>query len=495
VDVHVLDETGQPIPAGQKGELYVSGQALALGYWQQPVVTAVSFVGRGDGLRMYRTGDVGWVRADGVVEYVGRRDRQVKVSGHRVELEGVEAILATAPGVQGGSVRCVAGLSGQPRLIAWYKGPARPDEVRAYLASRLPAWSLPVLETVAHLPTLASGKIDGEALELRGAADGRLQAIWSSVLGQPVEASTHFFEAGGTSLLAMQVIHEVETSTGVRLPMAAFLTAPTLAQQSRLMEEAIEDLVVVPVRKSGTRRPLFLVHGIGWDVVGFWPLAQHLGTDQPVYAFQPHHVPSRVKTIPELAAFYLKHLRQVQPEGPYRVGGLSMGGLVAYEMAQQLIRQGQSVDMVLLLETWIPATMVPETPWHWIKRNLRDLGDVPARQRWNYLRKKAAVRADRAQNPDTAPPTPLLPPFLRSMEELANLLNNYDVEPYEGRTLLVRNAELPACLEGCHWLKWDQYITPPPSVFVTEGRHAHCIRMPAAAAVGCFIRQSLELLP
>ncbi|WP_423832811.1 non-ribosomal peptide synthetase [Streptomyces manipurensis] len=254
---YVLDEQLVPVPAGTEGELYLGGPAVARGYRGRPGLTASRFLPdpfQGGGTRMYRTGDVVVRRADGALEYRGRRDDQVKVRGHRIELGEVERVAAELPEVV--AAACCPLTTGQTLGLAVVAAPgAEPAELAARVVERcrkqLPAAAVPAtVRVLERIPTLTTGKADREALALAlaapetpaGAADGTgdagvsaservVMTVWAEVLGTRVAGTdADFFELGGHSLAAARVVSELRRSTGLRVGLGALLARPTVAE-------------------------------------------------------------------------------------------------------------------------------------------------------------------------------------------------------------------------------------------------------------------------
>jgi amino acid adenylation domain-containing protein len=381
--VYLLDPDLNPVPMGAVGELYIGGDGLARGYLNRPELTAEKFVANPfvAGTRMYRTGDVARYLESGDIEFLGRMDQQVKIRGFRIELGEIEAVLEEQAGVRQAVVVAGREEGGEKRLVAYYvvgageKGPQK-SELRRGLKARLAEYMIPsVFVRMEALPLTANGKVDRKALPEAGreeeegegegyvgAQDGlqrELGKIWEGVLGRgPIGIRDNFFDLGGHSLLAVRVMNRVEQAFGKRLPVATLFQAPTVEQLAGLLLQEgwtppWSSLVVI--QAGGTNPPFFCVHGIGGGVLGFRDLARRLGAEQPVYGLQAQGLDGKRpchRRVEEMAAHYLSEIRSVQSEGPYYLGGLSFGGAVAFEMAQQLRAQGQEVGLVALFDTF-----------------------------------------------------------------------------------------------------------------------------------------------
>ncbi|MEU4570431.1 amino acid adenylation domain-containing protein [Micromonospora sp. NPDC023956] len=375
--LRVLDDAGRPVPPGVPGELHVCGPNVAHGYLGRPALTAQRFVvdptGHGD--RMYRTGDRVRLLPDGRLDFLGRTDDQVKHRGYRIELGEIEAALREHPAVPEAAVALHPDDTGG-RLVAYLVDPgAAWPEIRAWLADRLPGHLVPAAAVpIPRLPLTASGKVDRRALPAppRPAAPtavhddltATLLGLFEEVLGvDGVGVDDNFFDRGGHSLLAAHLVGRLEAVTGSRLPLAVLFERATPAGLADALRHADRYVhrSLVPIRPEGSRPPLFLVHPSGGNVLCYQPLTRYLHADQPLYGLQAHglgpgHEPDR--TVPEMAARYLAQLRALVPHGPYRIGGWSFGGLVAFEMAAQLTRQGERVDLLALID----ADLTEEAP-------------------------------------------------------------------------------------------------------------------------------------
>jgi amino acid adenylation domain-containing protein len=389
----VLDGLGQPVPIGVPGELHLAGRGLTRGYLGRPALTADRF--RPDpfapdpGGRLYRTGDLARWLPDGTLEFLGRADGQVKLRGVRIEVGEVEAALAGHPAVAECAVVLREGNSGDrgnpgERFMAAFvvlgDGGAGADlvrELRDHLRTRLPETMVPsrflILESLPLSPT---GKVDRGALERldlsldeasgrvepRDVIELELARIWADVLEIPrVGVRDNFFDLGGHSLLAVRLMARVQQRFGREIPLAALFHDGTVEQMAALLRREAEvdtadgpPSCLVPIRPDGGAPPFYCVHPAGGDVLGYAALARHLGPGQPVFGLQARGLSGAgepLETIPDMAALYADEIRRVQPEGPYRLGGWSLGGLVAFEMARRLRDQGEDVALLAILDS------------------------------------------------------------------------------------------------------------------------------------------------
>jgi len=382
--VYLLDEILQPVPIGVPGELHLAGDGLARGYFNLPELTATAFIpdpfNANTAGRLYRTGDLARYMADGKIEYLVRIDNQVKIRGFRIELGEIEAVLR-----EHRSVQDVAVVQRLGKLIAYIVPSAKPIEVgklwrdlRALVSSKLPDYMLPaVFVELDGLPLTTNGKLDRRALPTpdetrpdleqpyvgpRDQLEEQLVAMWANVLQlKSVGIRDNFFELGGNSLLAARLFAQIENRLGKHLPLATLFQFPTIEQLANFLRDSDTSKPwssLVAIQPEGSRPPLFCVHAAGANVLIYRPLSRHLGRDQPVYALQAPGLDGRTSpftSVEEMAALYLKEIRTFQSQGPYYLLGASFGGLVIYEMAQQLLAAGQEVALLAMLNTNCPV--------------------------------------------------------------------------------------------------------------------------------------------
>ena len=377
--VYVLDLSLQPIPIGVEGELYIGGAGLARGYLNRPELTAERFIVNpfGPG-RLYRTGDRACWRHDGNLEYLGRLDDQVKLRGFRIELGEIETVLSSHPAVQACVVTLREDCPGDPRLVAYMVAHEPDADLRGFLQARLPNYMVPgVFVSLDTLPLTPNGKVDRKALPApnqqrlgapfsypRSPIERQLVQIWEEILRvYPVGIADDFFVLGGHSLLAVRLLACVNHTFGTALPLRTLFTHPTVAQMSTVLDPAMATVLhtsVVAIQPRGSRPAIFCCPGAGGAVVYFHALAQALGFEQPVYGLEargldgiaPPHT-----TVESAAAYQVEALLQQQPTGPYILLGHSFGGLMAFAIAQELLRTGAEIRALIILDG-----LAPETP-------------------------------------------------------------------------------------------------------------------------------------
>ncbi|WTL34040.1 amino acid adenylation domain-containing protein [Nocardia sp. NBC_01503] len=397
----VLDSRLNPVPPGVAGELYLAGGALARGYRNRAGLSSERFVANpwgAPGSRMYRTGDVVRWYADAderggntalpdtkwELDYVGRSDFQVKIRGFRIELGEIDAVLGSHPDVDFAVTVGRKNHTGTTVLVSYVLGKALdPEALQSYAAQSLPPHMVPAAVVVLdELPLTPVGKLDRKALpepvlrqrEYRAPAtplEETIAATFAEVLGvDQVSVDEDFFAIGGNSLLATQIVSKLRKVSGAQVMVAWFFTDPTvtgLAERIRLDLESKHDYdsaadaalaVVLPIRATGDRTPLFCAPpmvGMSWCYAG---LAGYLPADQPLYGLQSPALTEAdyaPDSLEEVARRYVEAMRGVQPHGPYRVLGYSLGGILAHAIATELQAAGEQVDVLANLDAYPDA--------------------------------------------------------------------------------------------------------------------------------------------
>jgi amino acid adenylation domain-containing protein len=404
IQLYILDKAMQPVPIGVPGELYIGGVGVARGYFNRPELTAEKFIcdpfsGR-KGARLFRTGDLSRYLPDGTIEFLGRNDTQVKLRGFRLELGEVEAVLISSPAIQQAVCIVRKDHANDQRLFAYivtdqdHKHEHLEKILRQYLHEHLPAYMIPQhFVFLDALPLTPNGKLDRQALPTpewthsvrekyvapQTTLEAQIATIWQDLLRiDKVGIYDNFFELGGHSLLAAHATNKLQKICPVNVSLVQFFSASTLAELAQMIEQASQTIgkgkkasptiepsplfplqettgSLVAIQPSGSKSPFFCVHEASGNVLSFYHVASYLPKDQPFYGFQSRGIDGKHEPftkIEDMASYYLELLSTVQPEGPYFLGGWSMGATVALDMAQRLQKQGQQVALLVSFDGW-----------------------------------------------------------------------------------------------------------------------------------------------
>jgi amino acid adenylation domain-containing protein len=484
--VYILDKGMNLVPRGAVGELYIGGDGLARGYLHREELTRERFVHSPfkRGALIYRTGDLARWLPDGTLECLGRADSQVKIRSHRIELGEIEIALSAHEAVEQCMVVAREDQPGNKVLAAYFvprsqSTPPATGDLRAHLKKSLPEYMIPsAFVCMERLPLTPNGKIDRKALPkpeggrahavlnsvaARDALDQMLLQIWSKVLGvKRLGLRDNFFDLGGHSLAAVQVMAEVKNLTGKTVPLATLFRASTVeALADILRQDGWKPLwsSLVPIRPQGTKAPLFLVHGAEGNVLLYRQMTQYLDPEQPVYGLQSQGLKGNAEfatTFPEMAAAYIKEIRTVQPHGPYHLGGYCLGGVIALEIARQLTDAGEEVGNVMMLESYnLRSVSLKNFRFQAPIRCLQNIWFHAANffalrpaERWKFLQEKIDIATGRIgirlkavlhslRNLGSAG-TQDDYPHLRVKRANDDANWHYEPQPYDGRVTVIR---------------------------------------------------------
>ena len=374
-EIVIVNEHGAQVGTRDAGEICVRSRYLSPGYWKNPEVTKPVFeLDPGDSeVQLYRTGDVGYFDEDDCLFHLGRKGLRVKIRGSRVELEEIEAALRQHSAIRDVVVDTLKDDVEAQRLIAYVvlaEGQTPTvTELRDDLGRSLPPYMIPSsFVFLSSLPLTPNGKIDRRSLPKpdgsrpdlksrymapRTADEEQLVEIWSKVLSiEPVGLRDNFFDLGGNSLFAAILVGQINRALKANLTISGFYQAPTIEQLVRVLRQELTTFSwssLFPIQLRGVKNPFFWIHGQASDGV----LPGYLGVDQPVYGMTHQCAdgkPALYQTVEAIAAHYLDEIRTVRARGPYLLGGYCFGGVVAFEMAQQLIEQNEVAPLVVLLD-------------------------------------------------------------------------------------------------------------------------------------------------
>jgi len=486
--IYILEPDLQPAPIGLPGEIWIGGSGVVRGYLNRPELTAERFIPdpfrKTSRDRIYRTGDLARYRPDGSIVFLGRIDHQVKIRGYRIELTEIEAVLGQQPSVRESAVVAREFSPGDQRVIAYVvlQPGVAPDSrvIRDFLKDQLPDYMIPAAFVfLESLPKTPNAKIDRGALPApnevpaeaplayigpRTPVEEALAKIWAELLAvEKVGVNDNFFELGGHSLLAVKLFSEIEKRFGKRLALSTLFQAPTIEALAAAIQQKSEAparrFSLVPIQPDGSRAPLFCVHGGPGNVLFYRDLARQLGTDYPLYGLQSRGLDGKgsyLTRVEDMAAYYLSEMRGLQPAGPYYLGGYCMGGAVAYEMAQRLVQEGQTIGALILFDTYNHNGIIQprsarekvayirqKTYFHW--KNLAQL-NLPARTA--YISEKLRVARHRetarlllklsnlCRKMYSRKAETKVKPFLEDVNEQAGYA--YTPMPYPGRVILFK---------------------------------------------------------
>ena len=540
---YVLDAELEPVPIGVAGELYLGGEGLARGYMGDASMTAERFVpdpfGGEPGARLYRTGDIVRLLADGAIEFIGRADNQIKLRGFRIELGEIEAAISSFSTVAEVAVVVRDDEHAGRRLVAYFTAyggaTVTTDELRGYLQERLPEYMVPSLYVpLDTLPLTPNGKVDRRALPPPSEAAGdiqadperefvaprddlerRLTAIWEEVLGvKPIGIRDNFFNLGGHSLLAVRLFAQVEKQFGRALPLVTLFRSPTVEDLAAALrgEEAAAAAAwssLVPIRPEGAKPPFFYVHGGGGNILPLRNLTPYLDADQPYYGLQSQGLDGKTEpftTIEEMAAHYIKEMQTLQPDGPYLIGGFCYGGTVAFEMAQQLRAQGKEVALVAIVDAGVLQPTLSQAkltvvgnhllhPLGKVEQKLRDIRDAGwknyARARARRLRESVRARVQFALDRHRAAVDPLILTSNRVRRANIEALKRYRPRVYPGRVTLfwATGSNVASAYKR---LGWSDMAAEGLEVYLVPGKHLQIGEEPYVKVLGEKLTQCIN---
>ncbi len=462
--VYLLSEIGEPVAEGRIGEIYIGGGGVGRGYRNLPDLTDRNFLpdpfASESGARMYRTGDLGVRRPDGEIEFRGRLDRQTKIRGQRVELDEIGSILYQHPSVDYATAITNVSREGENQLVAYVlpKGNASVPTVRElqeFLLRSLPDYMIPtIFVRLRALPMSSNGKIDLSLLAQPAEADHlpsepanspsspleeKLLAMIRGILeNDEVSPTDSFFLMGGHSLLGMQLLMRLRNTFGVDLTLRQLFEGPTVERLALLVETKIEakrlaasmrpslPAGVLALQPEGTRDNIFWIYYLSAE------LSKALGDDQPLLFVVPTEADlvslGDKPTLEGFAACLVRKILAAQPEGPYTIGGLCLGGILAYEIAFQLRTAGHQVSLVVVVDSPNPSY-------------LQSCDSLTSKVRYLAYALKRTVRLGLRVSLFHLRQHLAKPPAMKIALQAAALA--YKPEQYEGKVLLVLASERP----------------------------------------------------
>ncbi|BBD64384.1 amino acid adenylation domain-containing protein [Nostoc commune NIES-4072] len=513
--VYVLNRDLQPTPIGVVGKLYIGGDGLAKGYLHRSELTERRFISNPfiPGNKLYKTGDLVRYIKDGNIEYLGRDDEQVKIRGFRVELGEVATVIAQHPDVQQSVVIASSDAQQNQRLIAYLVTDKQDiaTQLLPELQQKLPNYMLPstfvVLDKLALTP---NGKVDKLALQNneitqynsnksfvipRNFTELALVKLWENLLNtRPIGVIDNFFDLGGHSFLAVRLMAQIQDKFGHNLPLSTLFENPTIEKLATIVSQPFRQTSnshLVAINSSGDKIPFFCVHGAGGNISPYFNLSKRLGEDYPLYALEDtlEKEKPEVISVEETATRYLLEIRKIQPNGPYLLGGHCYGGVLAFEIAQQLQKQGQTVGLLVVIDAILSETRIETTDDDDAKFLLRiaesiktdnnidfsvpfeELRDLPLTEQLNLINQKGNFIFSDAEIED----------FLRYYKLFkahVQAMRNYVPEVYpQSITLFRANKEIIHDFDNPEWytndplLGWGKCSSQPIQVIEVPGDH------------------------
>ncbi len=534
VQLLVLNNAQKLSSTGELGEIYVRSPHLAKGYLGDDSLTQERFVTNpftGEaGDRLYKSGDLGRYLPDGKVEFLGRKDKQVKIRGFRIELGEIETTLSKHPAVRQTVVTAWEADSGDKRLVAYVVPVNRegnqPTDLRDFMYKRLPAHMIPSSFVLLDaIPITPNGKIDHQKLppphqdqddtnetrvNARDGTEETLMKIWEDLLQvRHIGIRESFFELGGHSLLAVHMFAQIKEQFDVNLPLATLFQEATIEHLANTINHKVKPPTWSPligIETQGNHPPLFCIHGITGDILWFRDLAHCLAPDYPFYGLQARGLDgtqSPFSRIEDMAEYYISELRLHQPKGPYYLGGASLGGTVALEIAQQLLKHGEEVALLAIFDhaprnveidmdirnvknRLIMGRKIIKNFPYWLKDFLQ-LG--PSRM-FMRLRRKIRLAKRSQDQPGINDPRQTdamdlidfaseLPSYrLELIKSHYNAMNAYVPQPYPGQVTLFRARSRP--LLNPYDSEWSWQKLAPGRVYVINvpGSHEGMFKKP-----------------
>ena len=512
--IYVLNRDLKPTPIKVIGELYIGGDGLAKGYLYRPELTQERFIDNPfvPGNKLYKTGDLVRYLKDGNLEYLGRHDEQVKIRGFRVELSEIETAIAQHPDVQESVVIASNDTQNNQRLVAYIVTDKQDiaTQLLTDLQQKLPNYMLPsafiVLDTFILTP---NGKVDKRALQNndiikqnttksfiapRNFTELSLVKLWENLLNiSPIGVTDNFFDLGGHSFLAVRLMAQIQDKFGHKLALSTLFENPTIEKLTIIVSQPSRQSShspLVAINSSGDKIPFFCMHGAGGNISPYFNLSRRLGEDYPFYALEDTLEQDRLEiSVEETATRYLQEIRKIQPNGPYLLGGHCYGGVLAFEMAQQLHRQGQKVGLLLVIDAILSETRIEYTKDDDAKFLLRTvesiktdnnidfsvpfdkLRDLPLIKQLQLINKKANFIFSDAEIQDFLQYYKLFKAHVQAMRDYVPLIYAQSLTLFRANEEIIHDFESPEFYTDDPLLGWGKYSSQPIQTIEVPGDH------------------------
>lgn len=544
-DILILDERNRPVPKGVQGEICIGGMGLAKGYIGKPDLTAEKFIPHpfNQGQRIYKTGDLGYISENDVLFCLGRTDNQVKVRGYRIETGEIESTLVKSCGFSEAVVLAKSFGKDDVRLIAFlteygvshkqYRtdktcglqianiNQKETERIRKLLADSLPEYMVPGLFIIVNaMPLTPNAKTDRKFLsnieascllenvskyqkqagedipEFWNDTELAIKPIWEKALGISNSGrKDDFFASGGHSLIAIELMHQIEKELHVKIPLSALFKKPSIAGISEIIRGGANPdfKYIVPIKPHGKKAPIYIVHGAGLEVMVFKDLAAQMCDDQPVFGIQAigltsDELPS--ESLEEIALKYIEEIKLHNPNGPYLLAGFSAGSLIAFEMARQMTERGDTIKMLGVMDYSLEMCRRHTGVWTKLKKSVKEF--IPRqmyalnmlfkhpKQALKYQKRFLELRLEgilskmgisNGKNVESSSKQH----FYQIADIYYKAFENYSLKPYKGKIELFRSNLKMYYLNDRKFLGWKNLATEGVEVHPVDGDHDNMI--------------------
>jgi amino acid adenylation domain-containing protein len=516
--LYLLNDQLQPVATGITGELHVAGLSLARGYLNNPDLNDRKFITNPFSpdhhhQLLYKTGDLARYLPDGNLEIVGRQDFQIKIRGMRVEIEEIETVLMEHPDVQQAAVIGKKDRSGEQIIVAYIvanywqnlcpeKLQGKIAEVRSFLKTKLTDYMMPsAIEVLDTLPLTPNNKIDRRSLPEpsrqnlpvtapRDALEVQLVKIWEQVLDvQQIGIDDNFFDLGGNSLTALHLFTEIERIWHKRLLLSVLFKSPTITEVAEIIRHNQSDhdwSPIICLESGGTKSPLFCIHPLGGNVFNYYDLSKKLQIDRPIYGLQARGIDGKqppFERIEDIASYFIKSIKTIQPHGPYLVLGYSFGGIVAFDIARQLTELGDQVDFLGLLDIRCPTIVDIDPPLRErLNVQIDRLRSLTLRQKLQYFINRVLFGQSmdyRGKVVTTLSNLDIFTPeLLRVLDCNSQAKKAYQPQTYAGKATIFWSEYQDPYINEYPDLGWGNFITGGVDVQRVPGNHNTLIEEP-----------------
>lgn len=532
--VYILDDTGALLPDGSIGEICIGGDGVAKGYHNRQELTQEKFITphfkTAQPGKIYKTGDLGKILPNGEIVCLGRTDQQAKIRGFRIELGEIEHALTKQTGIKDAVCVVKEDDSGEQKLVAYIVTAGNLHtlqketlmEWRAALRKTLPQYMVPAeFVKLDAFPLTPNKKVDRQALqkytagftvqsetsqEEKNKTTDAIKQVWSKELGiTGIDVDDDFFDLGGHSMTAVKVMNGIEKEIGIKLPIAVLFENPTVRSLAKVIgnNHAFNaKKVVIPIKQDGKKQPIFLVHAGGLNILLYRSLSQYLHKDQPLYGLQGLGLDgdtTHIKSIETVAARYLTEVKEHEPDGPYIIMGYSFGGIIAYEMAKQLIEEGKEVQILGMLDTYakIPVTktklaLYAQKSWRQFKKAAFFGRSFVTRPAQTYRYQKLILKRKFDKNFAETEDEQVYDYSPEVIEAYDSAYNNYVMQPLNVAIDLFRVKERIYYLDDPDYLGWKRYAGKGVHVHSIPGDHKTFLIPPNSGVLATILQDVVD---